>query len=162
MTAIITSAQLLELSANATGGNWMPAKYASSIVGRPIVASPSGRSIGQLTQWHDESEANGQIIAALCSEPARNRIAKALDLLERVEAGDEAEIPALRARAEKAEAEVQSAETEIARLRGIVLRQTIALQAIADPEPHEPADAVVCAAIARSALNPAIEKETEK
>lgn len=49
--------------------------------------------------------------------------------------------------------EIASAETEIARLRGIVMRQTIALQAIADPEPHEPADGAVCAAIARKALN---------
>lgn len=50
-------------------------------------------------------------------------------------------------------AAIASAETEIARLRGIVMRQTIALQAIADPEPHEPADGMVCAIIARKALN---------
>ena len=52
-----------------------------------------------------------------------------------------------------AQREIASAEAEIARLRGIVMRQTIALQAIADPEPHEPADGMVCAIIARKALN---------
>jgi hypothetical protein len=98
VTAPITSARVRELSAKATGGEWWVMAYYLS------TGTPDEKVFGYLV--HDDEMPTGVIdereapagqdslshdldlIAALCSEPARDRIAKALDLLERVEAGD--------------------------------------------------------------------------
>jgi len=96
--APITSARVRELSAKAAGGEWWVMAYYLS------TGTPDEKVFGYLV--HDDEMPTGVIdereapagqdslshdldlIAALCSEPARDRIAKALDLLERVEAGD--------------------------------------------------------------------------
>lgn len=69
----MTRDELAALDERATKGVWIAAPY-SNVVGAPIVASPSGRSIGKITYFnlgkgfesHDaQSEANGQLIVAL-------------------------------------------------------------------------------------------------
>ena len=60
-----------ELSAKATQGQLLASPY-SKIVGAPLVATPSGRSVGKITYFdsgfeiHDaESKANGALLVAL-------------------------------------------------------------------------------------------------
>ena len=81
MTAPITSARVRELSAKATGGEW-------AVTGRATVKAIGGRSLTQMLVRSGNETENAALIAALCSVPARAHIAKALELLERVEAGD--------------------------------------------------------------------------
>ena len=81
MTAPITSARVRELSAKATGGRW----HTSPLDQEVQIYTEDFSYIGET---RDRTGDDAALIAALCSEPARNRIAKALDLLERVEAGD--------------------------------------------------------------------------
>lgn len=50
------------IEARHTPGNWIAAPR-SSIVGRPIVSAPQGRSICNVTE-HDDAEANARLIAA--------------------------------------------------------------------------------------------------
>ena len=80
MTAPITSARVGELSSKASKGVWYQsgaAFFTNHHAENPRLGECFGRSSD-----------DAALIAALCSEPARNRIAKALDLLEQVEAGD--------------------------------------------------------------------------
>lgn len=77
MTAPITSARVRELSAKATGNVWYQAGFSFY-----SLDSRDGAKLGECFKEHTGDAA---LIAALCSEPARTRIAKALDLLERVE-----------------------------------------------------------------------------
>jgi len=67
------TAQLRALLAKMTPGEWVPAPY-SSMVGAPIVASPSGRPVAKVTYFHlgpefdnhdRESAANAAGIVAL-------------------------------------------------------------------------------------------------
>jgi hypothetical protein len=70
VTAPITSARLIELSAEATGGEWDDPACVPEHMTQAMF------------------EANAALIAALCSEPARAHIIKALSLLERMQARD--------------------------------------------------------------------------
>jgi hypothetical protein len=98
MTAPITSARVRELSAKATGGDWDGGKdgwmvtafdrqmTVCDIRGWGYLTGKGHAALGlSAEQAKAVQEHNAALIAALCSEPARNRIAKALDLLERVE-----------------------------------------------------------------------------
>jgi hypothetical protein len=135
MSDPITSARVRELSAKATGGDWRIAKQRTEIeidpdsalnhnsiwggpFDHPIVAKASFRPKKHDDPWVDACSiepANAALIAALCSEPARAHIAKALDLLERVEAGDAGLVEAM---AEAAyNADVGACEAIEARMR---------------------------------------------
>jgi hypothetical protein len=81
--APITSARLLELSAKATGGEWNIGRFASTSIdagNRGIATTGGYQSNREVTL--PENEANAALIAAVCSEPARLHIAKALALRE--------------------------------------------------------------------------------
>jgi len=80
MTAPITSARVRELSAKASKGGWYRA--GAAFFSNHHAEDP------RLGECFGRSSDDAALIAALCSEPARDRIAKALSLLERVEAGD--------------------------------------------------------------------------
>ena len=80
MTTPITGARVRELSSKASKGVW----YRS---GAAFFTNHHAEDPG-LGECFGRSSDDAALIAALCSEPSRDRIAKALDLLERVEAGD--------------------------------------------------------------------------
>lgn len=94
----ITSARVRELSAKATGGEWSwedgpPTLYAGrgsfgAIANFPIPVPAHGLNLLGRLEPDSNGPANLDLIAALCSEPARARIAKALALLEAVEGQD--------------------------------------------------------------------------
>ena len=94
MTAPITSARVRELSEQATPGNWRSKERSGYF---EILApaddcdwygEPGCHAVAYADTETEQQETNAALIAALCSEPARAHIAKALDLLELVEAGD--------------------------------------------------------------------------
>lgn len=70
-----------EALAEMTADNWMVARYASSVVGRPLVATPSGRVIGNMHTFDAEAVANGGGIVTL-----KNRAPAMLAEIERLRA----------------------------------------------------------------------------
>ncbi len=101
MTAPITSARVRELGAKenawtALGGTYPP--YINVTGRRLTVRGPA--TVGSIAEQFlvkpgrvvafdlPDSQSLDSVALALCSEPARNRIADALDLLERVERQD--------------------------------------------------------------------------
>ncbi len=78
----ITSARVRELGAKATGGFYEA--HGSSVRHYPSTSPLAHPRLVASCHWNEDAA----LIAALCSEPARNRIADALDLLERVERQD--------------------------------------------------------------------------
>jgi hypothetical protein len=81
----MTADQLEKLAKAATGGRWWTGVY----VGAPYPAKLHHvfqDEIGNAIE--DIIPEDAALIAAMCSEPARNRIIAALRLVERIEAGD--------------------------------------------------------------------------
>lgn len=98
----MTADELEKLAKAATPGEW-EAAISKRATHWAIRHSARGKGDGynnrvaETCQWSPatgpqitptESEANAALIAAMCSEPARNRIIAALRLVERIEAGD--------------------------------------------------------------------------
>ncbi len=122
--------KLRALDAAATGGTWIAAPF-SSIVGAPIVSSPSGRSVASVTYFdlgdgfrkHDEeSAANAELVTFL-----RNAVP---DIL-----GMAAEITRLRAHCKA----IADAADGVSRLRGshssrAVLRRRVAAYRKENPD----------------------------
>jgi hypothetical protein len=69
--------------ARMTEGKWTIARYVSSVVGRPLVASAMGRTIGNIYTFDAEAVANGDGIVAL-KNAAPALIAETQALRERV------------------------------------------------------------------------------
>lgn len=75
--------KLAALHPNMTPGTWMAASK-SSVVGRGVVAAPSGRMIGSIIE-HGEAPANAEWIALTGSEANRAEIIAALEAVEECE-----------------------------------------------------------------------------
>lgn len=101
----VDTKELRALLAKMTPGEWVAAPY-SSMVGAPIVASPSGRPVAKVTYFHlgpefdnhnRESAANAAGIVALvnAAEPMLDEIERLRHALQRmIDTGDDACDPA--------------------------------------------------------------------